>query len=297
MEWSDRMNAAISYIESNLDGDMDFNKAADKACCSLFHFQRMFYAILGYTPAEYARNRKLTLAARELTSGNAKVIDIAMKYGYDSPDSFTMAFRHVHGITPQAARAPGARLTAFPRISFNIELKGDIDMDYTITEKKGFNIALTKKKFSTSGGQNFVKIPQFWQEFMKTPDYPAMCALMKGKPGAVTGSGMLGICIEPDKPIKDVYNYEFYYGIAVELPAKTGAGKFEKLAVPAANWAIFDCTIDNLQEVTKRIFSEWFPSTGYEHDAKPELEIYLPEDPRYKTMQCQIWIPVVKKKK
>jgi predicted transcriptional regulator YdeE len=88
-----------------------------------------------------------------------------------------------------------------------------------------------------------------------------------------------------------------YPGGAVELPSKGGAGKFEKMTIPAATWAVFDCTLDNLQEVTKRIFSEWFPSTGYEHDPKPELEIYLPEDPRSKVMHCQIWIPIVKKKK
>jgi AraC family transcriptional regulator len=297
MEWSQRMNAAVSYIEDNLCGDLDYGEAAKQACCSMFHFQRMFMIVMGFTPAEYVRRRRLTLAARDLTSGGEKVIDIAVKYGYDSPDSFSRAFRNVHGITPQAARAPGVKLMAYPRISFTIVLKGGSDMDYRIIEKKGFDIAVVKKKFSTSGGQNFVKIPQFWQELMKTPDYGALCALGGGKPGAVTGGGCLGICIEPDGPIKDVNNYEFYYGIAVELPPKAGAGKFEKYAVPAATWAVFDCTLDNLQDVTKRIFSEWFPSTGYEHDAKPELEIYLPEDPRSRVMQCQIWIPVVKKKK
>jgi AraC family transcriptional regulator len=297
MEWSDRMNAAVSYIEENLDGELDYNQAAQKACCSMFHFQRMFLIIMGYTPAEYVRKRRLTLAARELIATDKKVIDIALKYGYDSPDSFTRAFRNVHGITPQAARVSGAKLAAFPRISFKIELKGDTDMDYRITDKKGFDIAVVKRPFSTSGGQNFVKIPQFWQEFMKTPDYGALCALGGGKPGTVTGGGCLGICIEPNEPIKDVNNYTFDYGIAVELPAKAGSGKFERYSVPAATWAVFDCTIDNLQEVTKKIFSEWFPATGYEHAMAPELEIYLPEDPRSKVMQCQIWIPVIKKPK
>jgi AraC family transcriptional regulator len=294
MEWSDRMNAAISYIEDNLDGNLDFSEAASQACCSLFHFQRMFFVIMGYTPAEYVRKRRLTLAARELTSGSARIIDLAVKYGYDSPDSFTRAFRNVHGVTPRAARTPGIKLAAFPRISFKIELKGGNDMDYTIIEKKGFNIALIKRPFSTGGGQNFIKIPQFWQGFMKSPDYAAMSGLTGGKSGAVTGRAMLGICIEPET-IKDVNNYEFYYGIAVELPDQGKAGKFEKMAVPAATWAVFDCTLDNLQDVTKKIYSEWFPSTGYEHDAKPELEIYLPEDARHKVIQCQIWIPVKKK--
>jgi AraC family transcriptional regulator len=294
MEWSERMNAAIDYIEDNLDGAIDYGIAAQRACCSIFHFQRMFFAVIGITPAEYARRRRLTLAARELTSGNAKVIDIAMKYGYYAPDSFTRAFRNVHGITPQAARAPGVKLTAFPRISFNIELKGGDDMDYSIIEKKAFNIAITKKRFTTAGGQNFIKIPQWWDEFLKSPDCKAMESLTGNKPGKVTGGTMLGVCIS-DICIDDPNNYEFYYGIAVELPEKAGAGKFEKIEVPAATWAVFDCTLDNLQDVTRRIFSEWFPSTGYEHDAKPELEIYLPEDPHSKVMRCQIWIPVVKK--
>jgi AraC family transcriptional regulator len=296
MEWSERMNAAIDYIESNLDNGIDFNEAAKLACCSIFHFQRMFFAIIGVTPAEYTRRRKLTLAARELTSTNAKVIDLAVKYGYDSPDSFARAFRNVHGVTPQAARTSGVKLAAFPRVSFRIELKGGSDMDYRIIEKKGFDIAITRRRFTTKDGQNFIKIPQFWQEFMKSPDYQALCSLGGGKTGGVTGSGCLGVCVD-DEPIKDPYNYEFYYGIAVELPPKGKAGKFEKMTVPAATWAVFDCTMDNLQEVTKKIFSEWFPSTGYEHDTKPELEVYLPADPRSNVMQCQIWIPVVKKKR
>lgn len=295
MEWSERMNAAVNYIEDNLDGTLDFKGAANLACCSLFHFQRMFYAILGCTPAEYARKRRLTMAARELTSSKVRVIDIALKYGYDSPDSFARAFRNVHGVTPQAARAPGVKLSAFPRISFNIELKGGVGMDYRIVEKKEFSMALIKKKFNTTGGQNFIKIPQWWQEYLKSPDCTAMEMLTGGECGAVTGGCSLGICIEPDE-IKDPLNYEFYYGIGVEIPDGNDVGKFEKYVVPAGTWAVFDCNLENLQDVTRRIFSEWFPSTGYEHAPAPEIEVYFPENLAAKEMPCQIWIPVVKKK-
>jgi AraC family transcriptional regulator len=246
--------------------------------------------IIGMTPAEYVRRRRLTLAARELTSTNVKVIDLALKYGYDSPDSFTRAFRNIHGVTPKAARTSGVKLAAFPRISFRVELKGGNDMDYTIIEKPAFPIAVTKKKFTTAKGQNFIRIPKWWDEFLKSPDCARMASLTGNKAGSITGSSMLGVCFADERPV------EFYYGIAVELPENTPAKPFEKMEIPAATWAVFDCTLPSIQDVTKRIFSEWFPSTGYEHDAKPELEIYFPEDPRSKVMHCQVWIPVVKEK-
>jgi len=293
MEWSDRMNSALDYIETNLEGDIDNAEAAKKACCSLFHFQRMFMVVLGNTPAEYVRKRRLTLAARELTSTDAKVIDIALKYGYDSPDSFARAFRNVHGITPQAARAPGVKLAAFPRISFNIILKGGSDMDYRIIEKPAFEILGRSRKFHTKNGENFIKIPQFWHEFMETDEYKTLMGLPEGKSGAVTGGQCLGVCFGGEDTNWD----PFSYGIGIEKPAKKSTIKFEVIPVPAASWAVFDCTLDNLQDVTKRIFSEWFPSTGYEHAPAPEIEVYLPGDFVNTAMKCQIWIPVVKKNK
>jgi len=122
MEWPERMNAAVDYIEANLADEIDMEKAARIASCSSFHFRRMFFAFAGETAAEYVRLRRMTLAARELSSAKTKVIDVALKYGYDSPDAFTRAFRNVHGITPVAARGPGVRLAAHPRISFSRNL-------------------------------------------------------------------------------------------------------------------------------------------------------------------------------
>lgn len=293
MEWSERMNAAINYIEDNLDGEIKFAEAAKLACCSIFHFQRMFMVILDVTPAEYARRRRLTLAARDLISTDDKVIDIAMKYGYDAPDSFTRAFRNVHGISPQAARAPGVKLSAFPRVSFNIVLKGGNDMDYTVIEKPAFEILGRSRKFRTVNGENFIKIPQFWHEFMATSEYKTLMDLTGGKPGVVTGGSCLGVCFGGEDNNWD----PFSYGIGIEKPVKQSPVKFEVIPVPAAAWAVFDCTLDNLQDITRRIFSEWFPSTGYEHAPAPEIEVYLPGDFASTAMKCQIWIPVVKKKR
>jgi len=301
MEWSDRMNAAIEYVEANLAGDVDFAEAAAKAACSTFHFQRMFLAASGLTLGEYVRRRRLTQAASDLISGDARVIDIALKYGYESPDAFARAFRNLHGVTPTAARALGVKLTAYPRISFHIILKGGSDMDYRIIKKPGFTAAARTRHFTTLDGKNFVEIPKWWQEFLASPDCSRLTSLAGNKPGAVTGGNMLGLCYGPPDAV------DFIYAIAVELPAGVSARPFEKLAVPAATWAVFDCAVDDLVDVTKRIFSEWFPSTGYEHDDAPEIEVYLPERPERKMQigasltkeqagyAIQLWIPVIKK--
>lgn len=160
-------------------------------------------------------------------------------------------------------------------------------MDYRIIEKPAFSAAVVRRPFTLTDGQNFIQIPKFWNEFLKSPDCSRMMALTGAKPGVVTGGDMLGICFGDDKAI------DFYYGIGVELPEKAESGQFEKMEIPAATWAVFNCTLPTLPDVTKSIFSEWFPSTGYEHASKPELEVYFPEDPLTKVMPCQIWIPII----
>jgi AraC family transcriptional regulator len=293
MDWSERMNAAVDYIEDNLAGEIDFNKAAEKACCSPFHFQRVFFAINGLTPVDYARRRKLTLAATELSYGDAKVIDVAIKYGYNSPNAFTRAFRQLHGVTPQAARAPGVKLTAFPRISFHIELKGGSDMDYQIIEKQSFDIVGKGRQFSNEQGKSFIELPQFWTEFRKDKSWDTLMKFTAGKPGAVTGASSLGICMM-EKDMK------FFYAIGVEKGSKADLKGFEIIHIPAAKWAVFDSygpVTPSIQAVIKKIFSEWFPSTGYEHDNTSELQVYLPGDMQGRDYHCQVWIPIIKKYK
>lgn len=163
-------------------------------------------------------------------------------------------------------------------------------MDYRIVEKPGFIFAGQTRQFTTVDGQNFKQIPLWWNEFLASPDCGKLTSLSGNKPGAVTRGVMLGICFGLADAV------EFSYGIGIELPEDISSKPFEKIKVPSSTWAIFDCTLDNLQDVTRRIFSEWFPSTGYEHDAAPEIEVYLPEKPGEK-MQCELWMPIIKKKK
>lgn len=116
-----KMNAALDYIESNLTEDIDFTIVAQKAYCSSYNLQRMFSFIVPL--AEYIRRRRLTQAAIELQNSNAKVIDVALKYGYDSPVSFSRAFANIHGITPNEAKQSGVELKVYPKISFKFQLK------------------------------------------------------------------------------------------------------------------------------------------------------------------------------
>ena len=289
MEWSDRMNAAIDYIEENLAGEIDFTEAANRAFCSIYHFHRMFFALNGITPVEYTRRRRLTLAATEISSNSGRIIDIAMRYGYNSPDAFTRAFRNLHGVTPQAAREPGVTLTAFPRIFFNVVSNGGKDMDYRIVNKPAFSVALKVRQFTNVDGQNFNDIPKWWEELLASPDCEALTVLSGNKPGDVTGGGMLGVCYGEEE------TGDFYYAIAVEITDDVQTGKFEKMVIPATTWAVFDCILPELQEITGKIYSEWYASTGYEHPAVPDLEVYLNMDVDEK-MKCRVCAPIGKRK-
>ena len=288
MEWSERMNAAIDYIEENLAGEIDLTAAAERTACSLFYFHRVFLAVNGITPAEYTRRRRLTLAAAELTGGRGRVIDIALTYGYESPDAFARVFRNMHGVTPTAAREPGVQLMAYPRLSFHSESKGGADMDYRIIDKPAIPVAMVSRRFSNVDGQNLIDIPKWWEEFTASWDCTELTNIRGNGPGKQTGGLMLGVCYGEEE------TGEFHYAIAVEMEEDAGAGTFEKMMIPATTWAVFDCMLPELQDITRKVFSEWYLSTGYEHPGTPDLEVYLNEMPD-EEMTCQIWAPVTRK--
>ena len=148
MEWLKHMNDALEYMEDNLAADISIEQAARLACCSQYHFQRMFSYIIGVPLSEYVRNRRLTKAALDLQSGD-KVIDVALRYGYDSPTAFNRAFQAVHGIAPSAAQKQGTVLKAYPRVSFQITVKGVAEMEYRIVEKEAFRIVGVRTPIST----------------------------------------------------------------------------------------------------------------------------------------------------
>lgn len=136
MDTLENMKNAINYIEDNLDAEIEYAQVAQIALCSQYHFQRMFSFLIGIPLSEYIRRRRLTLAAFDLQNSNEKIINLALKYGYNSPDSFSRAFMAMHEVTPSKAREKGISLKAYPRVTFSLSIKGVVEMNYRIEQKK-----------------------------------------------------------------------------------------------------------------------------------------------------------------
>ena len=286
------MMNALEYLERNMDGDIDVNEAAGSACMSSFHFQRMFHMLTGVTVADYVRRRRLTLAAQELASTTARVGDVAIKYGYESPEAFSKAFSKAHGIAPSASKRPGVRLKAFPRLSFHISIRGDQDMEYTIAERAAFTVVGRAVRVSCKDGENLKTIPAFWGQVSTDGTIEALKTLSKG--AKITGLSILGICTEFSGDMQ-----EFTYLVAVETTDRIAPDGFVVKEIGAATWAAFDSVgpmPGAIQSVWQRIFSEFFPSTGFEHaPGLPELEVYGQGNPYDEDYHCQVWVPIVRK--
>ncbi len=281
------MIESIEYIEENLDGELTVEAIAQKAYMSKFHFQRMFSMLTGFTVSEYVRNRRLTKAAQEIINSDVKIIDIAMKYGYESPEAFTKAFRSIHGISPTFAKKDIHSLKAFPKLSFHIQIKGDVEMDYKIVEKESFHVVGKSIRTTTIGGENNRKIAAFWNE-SNTNGFSRELAKNCGP------LGLLGICMDFDQQQENLT-----YFIATEKNVKSIPEEWEERVIPSATWAVFSvigAMPDAMPKVWERIFSEWFPATGYEHAGGPEMEVYLSEDdPSSEDYYSEIWVPIKKK--
>lgn len=283
MDWIERLNLSLEYIEQNLTEKLDYEKIAQIACCSAYHFQRMFAYLAGVPLGEYIRRRRMTLAAAELQTGDAKIIDLALKYGYDSPTAFNRAFQGVHGIAPSAARESGVALQAFLPISFKIMVKGAAQMEYRIEQKEAFRIVGLSAPLKENLEENFQVVPQLWAKAAQEGVVPKLAAMMDTPIKGVLGvSACMG---------KDWY---YYIAAASTLPlADTG---FVEYTIPACTWAVFPGTGSmpgSIQTLEQRIVTEWLPTSGYEYADAPDVELYLTPDPQNATFE--VWVPVVKK--
>ncbi|WNR44149.1 AraC family transcriptional regulator [Paenibacillus roseipurpureus] len=284
------MNSALSYIENHLTDTIDFKEVARLALCSEFHFKRMFSFLAGIPLSEYIRRRRLTLSAFELRDDHVKVIDIAFKYGYNSPDSFTRAFHQMHGITPSEARNNGKSLKAYPRMTFQITIQGGNEMNYRIEEKEGFHlVGISKRVPIVFNGVN-PDIAAMWQSLtMET--ITALKQLSNVEPlGLLSASTNFS-----EGRMEEKGELDHYIGVATTHPCPDN---LTQLAVSASTWAVFESIgpfPETLQNIWGRIYSEWFSSSSYEQTEGPEMLWNADKETTSPTFRSEIWIPVRKR--
>jgi AraC family transcriptional regulator len=285
MGWIEGISEAISYIEDNITEELTIESIAKQAFVSPFYFQKGFSMLCGFTVGDYIRQRRLTLAGSEIVSTDAKIIDIALKYGYDSPDSFTKAFIRFHGISPTAVRKNREMIKSFAPLKIKFSLEGGFIMDYKIIEKEAFTVMGGSKVFKYDTAKT--EIPKFWTEHFQTGKGKIVC-------------GMYGVCIDESMGAD-----EFEYLIADNWnPTTETPDGFVTKVIPKHTWAVFACKgamPKSLQDVNQKIFSEWLPNCrDYEIAAGYNVEMYTnvadyPKGNQDENYYSEIWIPVKKK--
>lgn len=289
MDWLTGMQNAINYIEEHLTEEIDYNEVAKQSACSSFYFQRIFSILCGITIGDYIRSRRLTLAGNELRVADGKVIDIAFKYGYESPESFTRAFSRFHGITPSEAKKDGSMLKSFSRLSVKITLSGGNIMDYKIIEKKAFDIIEKVEAQPIENSENAKSIPDFWT---RSHNDGTVKKLLET---ATDRTYIFGVCYGNLPENAKIFDYS----IAAKCDKNTIIPEgFRKSTIPARTWAVFECkgAMPNaMQDMWHKIVSEFFPTSGYQPTYEMDIEAYTEGNMGSPDYRSEIWVPVVKK--
>ena len=285
MEWTNAIQSAINFMEQHITENISAEDVANHVHISSFYFQKGFRMLCGFSVIEYIRNRRLALAGGDLATTDIKIIDIAMKYGYDSPDSFTKAFTRFHGVSPTMVRKEDVMIKTLAPLKLEISLKGGYFMNYKIIDKESFTVLGVSKEFNYENCKQ--EIPLFWQRHYEEGNGKYVC-------------GMFGINID-EKMGNDSFEYLIadLYDSKMEIPEG-----FVTRTIPAFTWAVFSCVgpmPTALQDVSTKIFSEWLPALKeYEFAAGYCVEMYdapdkYPNGTQDENYHTEIWIPIQKK--
>lgn len=269
--------------------EIDYEEVSKEAACSSFYLQRIFSILCGMTLGDYIRNRRLALAGNELSAADDKVIDIALKYGYESPESFTRAFSRFHGVTPSEAKKDGSKLKSFSRLSVKLTLSGGNIMNYKIIEKEPFDIIEKVEAHTVEDSENAKSIPDFWTRSHNDGTVKTLLDTTTDR------TYIFGVCYGnlPENA------KTFDYSIAAKCDENTVVPKgFRKNTIPARTWAVFECkgAMPNaMQDMWHKIVSEFFPTSGYQPTYEMDIEAYTQGNMGSTDYRSGIWVPVVKK--
>ncbi len=284
-----KMNDALEYIEDNLLEKIDYSEIAKIAMCSEYHFNRMFSFLSGVNLSEYIRRRKLTLAAFDLKNDSVKVIDVAVKYGYTSTDSFTRAFNSLHGILPSEVKKDNIQIKAYPKMTFQLTIKGVDAMNYRIVKKEPFKIVGFKKRVPIIFNGVNPEIADMYK--LLTPEIVMNLKSLSN----IEPKGMISASTNfSDGRMEEKGELDHYIGVAT---TQENTGDFVVLEVEELTWAVFESVgkfPETLQDIWGRIYSEWFPSSDYEAVNGPEIVWHESPDTSNPNYRSEIWIPVKK---
>lgn len=287
MDWLKGMNEVVKYIEENLTNSIDYTVLAKKVCCSPYEFSRIFSFMTGISVSEYIRRRKLSQVVFDIKNSDEKIIDIALKYGYESQTAFSRAFKEIHGQSPTSARKKGVNFKTYPKITFSLSIRGVNEMNFRIETKHSFKI-VGLKGLSSGYPENGDTLDPLWRQFMDNYDFK-----------------LAGLYREPFWQVGAYWNED----IDDNTPCIIGAERNEKAeftnmdieTIPATTWAVFSITGLNdkvnkevIDETYARIYIEWMPSSNYKrNEVIQHLEVYDPGDASSEDYIWEIWIPVI----
>lgn len=271
-----------SDIKDNLTQTINYNEMAKIMRCSTYQFQRMFAFMNDIPLSEYIRKRKMSLAVVDLQNGE-KIIDISLKYGYSSPTAFNRAFQKVHGVPPSKAREKGIDLKSYPPINFKLVIKGTEELNYRIERKKAFRIIGTSLPLYKELEENFKIVPKFWDKAVSSGTLSKLLNLKDD-----SFDGFLGISACGNNE-----NWKYYIAVSSSSSLKDNLEEYD---VPSSLWAVFKGSGTNktLQELEKRVITEWLPYSGYDYGDAPDIEHYIQADPQ--NAIYEYWLPIQMKK-
>lgn len=291
MDWITGIQRALDYTEAHLTEKIDFEEVAKQAYSSSFHFQRLFSMLCGFQLGDYIRMRRLSLAAAELHHSDVKVIDVALKYGYDTPESFSRAFARFHGISPTEARR-GGNIKSFSRLSVKLILSGGSTMDYRLEKKEAFQLICRKKQVNKPEGETAsADISAFWAECKKNGSIETICRYGRFD----RFGGILGVCFSGE-----MADSGFPYAIGADYNGQpVEEAGYDVVEIPAHTYAVFSCRgemPEAFNRTYRQICTEFFPQSRYEPGGGTELEVYPSEDVQNPDYTCEIWVAVKEKK-
>lgn len=286
MDCIQSIQKAIEYMEEHVLEPITYEDVARQVFMSNYHFHRIFRMFTGITANEYLKNRRLSMAGQELILSKTKVIDVAMKYGYESPESFTKAFSRFHGVTPNVAKRAGIQLKSFNRLIIKISLEGGTIMDYKIVERESFNLLAKVTAFRNEiiSEEGNTEIPDFWK-------WSGENGVFETLKKNTTKHDIYGVCAPISKE-----STHFDYGIAMEYENGTIPEGYRIWEVKPTLWAVFQCIGDDgdcIGDTWDRIFREFLPSSEYNMLDDTDFELY--SENGGSDCFCEIWIPVEKK--